>query len=77
MDQAFNAAKSALVAAAKHPQADFPISLMIDVCNTQVRAVLEHFRNLTLPTDVGGQGHSGFKAFFLMQLFLTPSSLAA
>ena len=32
MDQAFNAAKSALAAAdeLEHPQADFPISLMVD-----------------------------------------------
>ena len=36
MGQAFNAAKTALAAAAKleHPQADFPISLMVDTSGT-------------------------------------------
>ena len=65
MDQAFNTAKSALTAAVEHPQTDFPISLMVDASNTHVSAVLQHFHNKTLPTDVGGQGHSSLKAFFL------------
>ena len=45
MEQAFNAAKTALAAAAelKHPQADFPISLMVDMSGTQVGTVLQHF----------------------------------
>ena len=46
MEQAFNPAKMALAAAAKleHTQADFPISLMVDVSGTHVAAVLQHFR---------------------------------
>ena len=45
MDQAFAAAKAALAAATEieHPQADFPISLMVDAFNTHVRAMLQHF----------------------------------
>ena len=39
------AAKAALAAAAEleHPQADFPISLMVDASGTHVGAVLQHF----------------------------------
>ena len=42
----FNAAKTALATAAKleHPQADFPVSLMVYVSGTHVGAVLQHFR---------------------------------
>ena len=45
MEQAFNAAKTALAdAELEHPQADFPISLMVDASGTHVGAVLQHFR---------------------------------
>ena len=46
MEQAFNAAKTSLANAAEleHPQADFPISLMVDASGSHVGAVLQHFR---------------------------------
>ena len=47
MEQAFNAAKKALAAAAEleHPKADFPISLIVDGSGTHIGAVLrQHFR---------------------------------
>ena len=49
MEQAFNAAKTALAAATEleHPQADFPISLMVNASGTHVGAVLQHFRHLS------------------------------
>ena len=39
-------AKPALAAAAEleHPQADFPVSLMVEASNTHDEAVLQHFR---------------------------------
>ena len=45
MEQAFNAAKTALADAAEleHPQAYFLISLMVDASRTHVGAVLQHF----------------------------------
>ena len=42
IDQAFVIA-FASAAELKHPKADFPISLMVDTCNTHVGAVLQHF----------------------------------
>ena len=46
MEQAFNTAKTALAAAAelKHPQANFPISLMVNASGTHISAVLQHLR---------------------------------
>ena len=49
MDQAFNAAKATLATATEleHPQADFPISLIVDTSNTNIGAVLQHFHCLS------------------------------
>ena len=59
MEQAFNAAKMALAAAAKleHPQVDFPISLMVDVSGSHMRcpATLLSFLSDTLESGVEGE----------------------
>ena len=49
IDQAYNTPKAAFSTATKleSPQTDFPISLMVDVSNTHVGTVLQHFHMLS------------------------------